>query len=642
MADELQTPAHRRLHPLSHTASRWTGGFWKQRFDACHRVGVAGMRQALESDGNGARLSNFRVAAGAEQGEHRGANWSDGDVCKFIETLAHLYGVTSDADLDAQMDAEIAHIAAAQEADGYVSTQIQLTDKARWTNIHHHELYNMGHLMTAACVHHQVTGKRSFLDIAIKLADYLHATFMPRPPELANFGFNPSNIMGLVDLARTTGDARYLDLAGVYVSNRGTKPTPMWQAMANQSAGTDQCQDRVPLRDETVASGHAVTATYLWAGATEVVSHTGESALREALERLFDDVAGKRSYVTGAVGAHHQGISRHGDKTHESFGFEYVLHNSTAYNETCANIGQAMWCRRMLALGGDAKYADFMELVLYNSMLSGSNLDGTKFCYTNPLRWYGEHQVLLSQDQRERQQVMKCYCCPPNVLRTVASVHQWAYATDGQGFWVHLFGDSEFVHAGFGLRQQTNYPWEGTIRFTITAAPGETVPLHVRIPAWADGATVTVGGTTTDAEAGAYYRLERVWQPGDEVTIELPLTPRLVAAHPRVEEARGQVAVARGPLIYCLEGVDLPDGVAWHEVALPLDIEFEPVHEPDLLGGVTVLEAEAIRVVLSPDDGRLYRAIEEVEYLAVPLRLIPYYAWNNRGVTEMTVWLPMA
>jgi len=642
MADDLQTPAHRRLHPLPHTASRWTGGFWKRRFDACQKVGLAGMREALESDGNGARLSNFRIAGRAESGEHKGAFWSDGDVCKFIETMAHVYGVTGDPALDTQMDAEIAHIAAAQDADGYVSTQVQLTDKERWTNIHHHELYNMGHLMTAACVHHQVTGKRSFLDIAIRLADYLHATFMPRPPELANFGFNPSNIMGLVDLARTTGDGRYLDLASVYVSNRGSKPTPGWQVAGHQSAGTDQCQDRVPLRDETVASGHAVTATYLWAGATDVVSHTGEPALREALERLFADVAGKRSYVTGAVGAHHQGISRHNDKTHESFGFDYVLHNSTAYNETCANIGQAMWCRRMLALAGEARYADFMETVLYNSMLSGSNRDGTRFCYTNPLRWYGDRQILLSQDQRERQQVMKCYCCPPNVLRTVASVHQWAYSTDGEGFWVHLFGDSEFVHHGFGLRQQTNYPWDGTVTMTVTGAPADPVPLHVRIPAWADGATVTVAGETAEAEAGTYHAMERIWQSGDEVVVELPMTPRLLAAHPRLEEARNQVAVARGPLIYCLEGVDLPDGVAWHEVALPLEIQFEAVHEPDLLGGVTVLEANAIRVVMTPDEGRLYRTVDEVEYLELPLRLIPYYAWNNRGVTEMTVWLPIA
>jgi len=319
-----------------------------------------------------------------------------------------------------------------------------------------------------------------------------------------------------------------------------------------------------------------------------------------------------------------------------------VLHNSTAYNETCANIGQAMWCRRMLALTSEVKYADFMETVLYNSMLSGSNLDGTKFCYTNPLRWYGESQVLLSQDQLQRQQVMKCYCCPPNVLRTIASLHQWAYATDGQGVWVHLYGDSELVHQGFGLRQTADYPWDGTITLTVTGAPSEAVPLHLRIPGWADGATVTVAGETTAAEAGTYHAIDRVWQPGETVVLELPLAPRLLAAHPRLEEARNQVAVARGPLVYCLEAVDLPDDVPLHEVALPLDIQFDAVHEPDLLGGVTVLEAEAIRVILSPDDGRLYRPIEEVEYLALPIRLIPYYAWNNRGVTEMSVWLPMA
>ena len=253
--------------------------------------------------------------------------------------------------------------------------------KERWQNVHHHELYNAGHCFTAAAVHCEATGKRNLLEVAVRLADYLCGVFLPTPPALANFGFNPSQIVGLVDLYRVTGERRYLELAGVFVSNRGSEPDPGFNGDLNQ--------DRVPLREETAAVGHAVTATYLWAGAADVYAETGETAVLDALERIWNDVVATKLYLTGAVGADHFSASIRNDPVHEAFGLPHDLPNATAYTETCANIGQGMWAWRMAALTGDARYGDVLEQVLYNSGLSGMSADGTRFCYTNPLRWYG-------------------------------------------------------------------------------------------------------------------------------------------------------------------------------------------------------------------------------------------------------------
>ena len=277
--------------------SRWTGGFWADRFELCQRTILPSMRRALEDPGNKARLAYFRVAAGLEEGAHEGTNWSDGDCYKWLEAMAHVYGVTRDPELDRQMDEVIGWIAGAQEPDGYLNTQITLDpSKQRWQNVQDHELYNVGHCFSAAAEHYEATGKRSLLEVAVKLADYLCGVFLPTPRVLANFGFNPSQIVGLVDLYRVTADRRCLELAGVFVSNRGSAPDP--------GVNGDQNQDRVPLREETAAVGHAVTATYLWAGAADVYAETGE-ALLEALERIWDDLVSTKLYVTVAVGAHH-------------------------------------------------------------------------------------------------------------------------------------------------------------------------------------------------------------------------------------------------------------------------------------------------------------------------------------------------
>jgi DUF1680 family protein len=495
----------------------------------------------------------------------------------------------------------------------------------------------MGHLMTAAHVHHRVTGKDSFLNIAVKLCDYLYDLFQPRPPELALYGWNPSNIMGLVDIYHSTGDSRYLELAGIFVDMRGSKP-----------GGTDQNQNRVPLGRETEAVGHAVTATYLYCGATDVYAETGDKELLEALERIWNDVVYRKMYITGGVGPIHNGTSIRNDPVHEAFDMEYHLHNSTAYNETCADIGNTMWNWRMFQIAGEAKYADIMERGLYNIMLSGVSIDGKRFFYTNPLRWYGKEHHLLSQDALQRWHTSRCYCCPPQVARSIARLHEWAYSISDEAAWVNIYGGSKLETtlsdgSSLKLTQETLYPWDGHIEITVQEAPSQAFALMLRIPAWANGAEIKINGEETDTavEAATYVALKREWSAGDQVELTLPMEARLIKANPKVEEVRNQVAIVRGPVVYCLESVDLPDGVRISEIHIPRDIHFTSWYDKELLGGVTVLEGEACRIPEGDWSGKLYQDLSDSPKESVKITLIPYYAWANRGICEMTVWMPL-
>jgi DUF1680 family protein len=609
------------------------------------------MREALLDPSNSARLDNFRVGAGLEEGEHRGTNWSDGDCYKWLEAMAHMYAQTKDAVVDAEMDYWIGLIAATQEPDGYINTQIQLNpQKKRWDQRIHHELYNLGHLMTAAAVHYQATAKRNFLDVACKAADYLYLVFQPRPRELAHYGFNPSNIMGCVDLYRVTGEPRYLELAGIFVDMRGSEPWPppgSGRVWADDPNPGDQTQDRVPLRKETEAVGHAVTAAYLYCGAADVAAETGEEELIAALDRIWQDVVRHKLYVTGAIGAYHHGVSIRGDKVHEAFGRRFELPSSTAYAETCANIGQAMWARRLLALHGDVEYADEMERVLYNSALSSMDLNGRRFCYCNPLARLGPDVPLLNHDTPERWRTHTCYCCPPQVARTLASLQEWAYGWSGEGLWVHLYGSSEvgveIPNLGtITLSVETDYPWDGTIRVTVVQAPEAQATLRLRVPQWAAGATVSINdGPAEPAPAGQYVVLRRAWKAGDTVTLVLPLRVRAIISHPYVEETHNHVALMRGPVVYCLEAADLPEGVPIHEAHVPRGATWTVRYDPHLLGGIHVLDTEGLRWREPDWNDRLYAELPSANPEPLPLRLIPYYAWLNRGNQQMRVWLPL-
>ncbi|MFQ6098828.1 MAG: glycoside hydrolase family 127 protein, partial [Armatimonadota bacterium] len=605
---------HCRLRSADLRWVRWTRGFWADRFRQCAEVTLPHLWDLLADPSRGHALANLRIAAGLEEGEFAGTHWQDEWVYKWLEAAASIYAHTADPELDRRMDEIISIIERAQEPDGYIATQTTVRGWPRFQEIIHHELYVMGHLITAACLHHRITGKDNFLQIARRAGDCIYRTFKSRDPALAHFPFNPTIIMASVELYRTTGDPTYLDMANLFVDMRASAP-----------GGTDQNQDFVPLREETEVVGHAVLFTYLYAGAADVYMETGDRSILNALERLWHDLTEKKMYLTGGCCAVHRGLSirwRDGRATaafdvHEAAGAEYELPNSTAYNETCAQIGDMMWNWRMLAISGDARYADVMERSWYNSILPGIGLDGASWFYTNVLRWYGEDHRLLSQDAHERfQPGMTHICCPSNLLRTIAELHGYFYSTSDEGLWVHHYGGNTFdgsLRDGtrMTLTQETDYPWEGRVLMTVEPAEPTEFALMLRIPEWAEGATLSVNGRAPDvaAQPATYAQMRRTWSPGDTIELTLPMPPRLIEAHPKVEALRGQVAVMRGPVVYCLESPDLPEGVRVSEVRVPRGVQWTVRHDPALLHGVTVVEGRVRREPEGDWTGKLYRPL---------------------------------
>ncbi|HIE27421.1 TPA: glycoside hydrolase family 127 protein, partial [Candidatus Poribacteria bacterium] len=406
--------------------------------------------------------------------------------------------------------------------------------------------------------------------------------------------------------------------------------------------------------------GHAVLFTYLYAGAADAYMETGDRSLLEALERLWRNLTEKKMYLTGGVCAIHRALSIRWEGSgrwptsahdvHEAAGPAYELPNATAYNETCAQIGNTMWSWRMLAITGEARYADVMEQSLYNSILSGIGLDGASWFYSNVLRWYGKKHLLLSNDAYERfQPGLRNICCPSNLLRTIAESHGYFYSISDEGLWVNHYGGNVFegiLADGTPVKvtQETDYPWDGEIHLNIEVHQPKEFSLMLRIPNWTEDAQVHVNGQSIDVEAqlSTYAPISRIWSAGDEVRLALPMTPRLMEAHPKVEHLRGQVAVMRGPIVYCLESVDLPEGVHASEIHIPSNIQWTVRHDSELLGGVTILEGEARRIPQGDWTGKLYRPRKHTSGERLNIRLIPYYAWANRGISEMTVWMPLA
>ncbi|MBN1509178.1 MAG: glycoside hydrolase family 127 protein [Sedimentisphaerales bacterium] len=627
----------------------WTDGFWAERFDLCHKVMVPNMWRLLEDSEISHAYDNFLVAAGLKEGRHRGPKWHDGDFYKWLEAAAFVYGMTHDEALDQQMDEIIAVLGKVQREDGYIHTPVIIEARNRGPEAREFrdrldfETYNMGHLMTCACIHYRATGKKSLLTIAQRATDYLYGMYKKSPQTLANNAICPSHYMGVVEMYRTVRDPRYLELARGLIKVRD-----------RVTDGTDHNQDRTPFRQQTKAVGHAVRANYLYAGVADVYAETGDRSLLDPLETLWRDVACRKMYVTGATGALYDGASPDGSKdhsaiqlVHQAYGRDYQLPNVTAYNESCATIGFAMWNWRMLGITGQARFADTLEQVLYNGLLSTISLDGKKFLYRNTLCQVDDLPFELRWSHR-REPYISCFCCPPNIVRTIAEVAAYAYSLSDNGVWVNLYGSnmlSTRLPDGSTVRlaQRTDYPWDGTVRITIGEAPTTEFSVFLRVPGWTRDAAVRVNGQPVgrSLEPGRYYEMKRRWSQGDRVELILPMTTELIEAHPLVEEARNQVAVRRGPVVYCLESADLPAGVGIQEVALSPAADFSNQFDPDLLGGITVLAGQAQHLAGGDWGSALYREISREPPKPADIRLIPYYAWGNRGDSEMTVWIPL-
>ena len=634
---------HVKMESTGLDAVKWTEGFWADRFDNCHRVMVPNMWDLLSDPSIMHARQNFLIAAGIEEGEHVGTNWIDGDTYKWLEAVAYVYAATRDEKLDQLMDEVTDLIGKAQEPDGYINTQMTIPGKKRFQNIRDHETYNMGHLMTAGCVHYRATGKTSLLGIARKAGDCLYDTFMHTGKHFIGY----SSIMGLVELYRTTGEQKYLILANHFINMQGTGNVAYRRNHLNDGRGTDLKQDRVPLREETEAAGHSVRGNYLYCGATDVYSATGDKELLDALERIWRDVRYHKMYITGASTPIQRDVSRAGDKVHEAFGRkEYNLPNANAYNETCANVGSAMWNWRMLNVTGKACYADMAEWILYNSALSAIGLDGKHFFYTNVLR---RREEIPPPRKATRWAHQMGFCCPPNIVRTIAKVHSWAYSVSDRAVWVNFYGgnilNTELPDGSrIELHQETDYPWDGKVKIKVGGPGKKRYAVMLRIPGWVNNPTCTVNGQLVEAklQPGTYAELSRTWEPGDVIVLELPMPVRLIEANPKVEQCLNQVAVKRGPVVYCLESPDLPEGIRVSEVMIPAGIKFSPDYQGSFLSGVTVFRGEAFHCPEGDREQKLYMAAGAPHLESINIRLIPYYAWANRGISEMTVWMPVA
>ena len=628
---------------------KWTEGFWADKFKICEESMVPYMGKLLCGD-TGHALNNFKIAAGMKEGEHQGMRWHDGDFYKWLEAAMYIYAQNGDKKLLQEIDGHIEIIGKAQQEDGYLQTQAQLRDDIeRFSNRRNHEMYNSGHLYTSACIHHRITGQNNFLDIAIKHADLLYTIFYPETKHFGRFGFNQTQIMGLVELYRTTQNKKYLKLAERFINRRGKFEIEHQQTTMGYPIG-DMVQERTPIRESNEAVGHAVLALYYYAGAADVYSETGEQALMDALDRLWENVTYKKMYITGAVGQAHYGISTKGDKIQEGFLDAYMMPNTTAYNETCANICNSMFNYRMLGVHGQSKYADIMELVLYNSALSGISLEGKDYFYANPLRMiHGARDyenVPEGTDMPQREPYLPCFCCPPNLVRTIAKVSGWAYSLSENGITVNLYGGNQLetkLLDGSNIRlfQTTNYPWEGSVTIKLQECKKTPFEISLRIPGWAEGTKVLINGKDAGIKivAGTFAKIKRQWKKGDAISIDFPMEVTFVEGHPRIEEVRNQVAIQRGPVVYCVESPDLPKETEITNVYISGNDKLTPTHRPDFLGGVTTINAN---VLLRKDKGEgMYRKIKQPEWQSINTQLVPYYAWSNRGKAEMTVFMPV-
>jgi DUF1680 family protein len=611
------------LRPLGSTGVRLGDGLLGERQRINREVTLLHGAQELENAGT---FENFRIAAGLSQGSRRGMVFSDSDVYKWLEALAWEIGREPSEQLAGLAADAIALVGATQQPDGYLNTWCQINDAAwRWTDLEMgHELYCGGHLIQAGVAFARATGDEALLGIARRFADLIDDVFR-LGPQTGTDG-HPEIEAALVELYRQTGEARYLELAQTLTDRRGRGQ------FAQGRFAPEYYQDAAPLRESRSISGHAVRALYLLSGATDLYMETGDAGLLAAALAQWDDLSSAKMYLTGGVGSRHSG---------EAIGEPHELPPDRAYCETCAAIASIMWNWRLLLATGEARFAELIERTLYNGFLSGISIDGQKFFYVNPLQSRGGFAP--------RTPWHPVGCCPPNVMRLLASVHQYIATTDSSGIQLHQYSASaiDAVDAGGGsvsLRVRTEYPWKGRVEVEVERSDGHEWTLALRIPAWASGATVD----GAPVAPGDYTRLTRQWRAGDRVELVLDLSPRLTAPNPRIDAVRGCLAIERGPLVYCVERADLPEAVDLADVRLDATAGLSDVGP--VIKGLAGVPGVRVQATVEGLDGwkqTEYRDVREVPAAESPagsvaLLAIPYFAWANRGTGTMRVWIPDA
>ncbi|WP_080832972.1 glycoside hydrolase family 127 protein [Cohnella massiliensis] len=638
--------------------------FWNEYTELVRQTVIPYQWEALNDRVEGAAPSyairNFRIAAGLEEGEFGGMVFQDSDLAKWLEAVGYSLASRPDPELERIADDAIDLIGAAQLENGYLNTYFTIKEPdKKWTNLHDaHELYCAGHLIEAAVAYYRGTGKRKLLDIARRLADHIDEVFGIGPGKLRGYCGHQEIELALVKLYEATGEDRYLRLSRYFIDERGQAPnyfaeewerrgrTSHWVQGTTSPPDLEYNQSHLPVREQTVAVGHAVRAVYMYAAMADLARLAGDERLREACGKLWKNVTEKQMYVTGGIGSTHHG---------EAFSFDYDLPNDTAYAETCASIGLVFFARRMLLLEARSEYADTMERALYNNVLGSMSRDGKHFFYVNPLEVWPDASVRNPGKRHVkpvRQRWFGCACCPPNVARLLSSLNEYIYTADRKRntVYAHLYIGSEArfeLDAGpVKLKMSSELPWSGKVSFEVlpeSNAPAKFA-LALRVPGWCAGArpALTVNGKPADyrTERG-YAFVEREWSQGDAVGWELPLETQLLFAHPLMRANAGKAAFQRGPLVYCLEEAD--NGAPLASLALAAEPNLAERFEAGPLGGAVVIEADgtAIEGAGWPEDSAPYLPLRP-RVKAARLKAVPYYLWGNREPGEMAVWIRTA
>jgi DUF1680 family protein len=621
---------------LDKRAVRFTDGFWVERQALNHIVSLKHAYAMLKEAGN---LHNLQMAAGLESGSYRGMNFADENVYKWLEALGWELGRAPDDQLQRLADEVLSLVSAAQQPDGYLNSYYQTVEPDRkWSDLDFgHELYCAGHLIQAAIAFKRAVDDERLLEVACRFVDHIETVFGPGKREEACG--HPEIEMALVELSRLTGEKRYLSLAQFFVDQRGKGK--MRGIGAN---GPAYHQDHAPVRQAEGVTGHTVRQMYLASAVADLYMESGEQALLETSQRLWNDMTGGKMYITGGVGSRYDG---------EAFGESYELPPDQCYCETCAAIGNFFWNWRMSLITGESRYADLMERLLYNGILSSPSLDGTGFFYVNPLMLRDGKYVRLSSNPDQartnagRPKWHSVSCCPPNVMRLLASLSNYVATQNETGVQIHQYSTMEIATPDAKLTVETDYPWDGRVKITLTESRDKPWTLTLRVPGWCQSFELNINGQNVNSSLQkGYVTIGRMWHTEDVVELNLAMPSFLVEADPRVDSMRGCVAIQRGPLVYCVEEHDQEPGVNLLDVRLDPSAEFTSRWQDNLLGGVVTLQGNGYQMDRSRwSTNGLYcpLVLENKNHISdrkVKLTAIPYYAWGNRGLKSMRVWIP--
>lgn len=649
MLTDTRNSKNKLVYPLEWDSVKWTGGLWNEVTHSIETNTISHIEKMFKDTNISHVIDNFLICSNQIDGDFGGTDFGDGDFYKWLEAAIYLAYKTNNIELQVKIEEYVEMIAKCQQDDGYISTKQIISERLtgrneRFDDINNFEVYNFGHLFTTACIHHRITGKDTMLNIAKRAADYLETMYNKciETGEVKT-AVCPSHYMGLVELYRTTKEIKYLNLAKLTIELRD-----------HVSDGSYDNQDKLPLKSHDKIMGHAVRANYLYAGVADLCIEEKDDEYLEMLERVWTNLVNSKLYITGGCGALYNGVAPYGNyfddaKVHQAYGYEYQLPNVTAYNETCASIGLVLWAYRMFQLNPKAEYFNIIERAMLNVNLAAINLKGDKFFYENMLRRVNSLDYELVWPLT-RKGYIESFCCPPNLTRLLSESSEYAYLQSDDGLWIGLYGESSAdikLKNGteFHVEQSTNYPYEGEVKLKLSDIKGkEDFKINIRIPDWLSSGEIQYGDHRFAITADIANSYLPVIVPANtktyEINVMFEMPVRNTIAHSKVEEACNQVAIEKGPLVYCFEANDY-EGDTIDECLIDPECNWQDKWIE--IDGRKILAIEGINYQNEYcTSEQLYTNLGKQEVKLSKLKLIPYYAWDNRGFGEMRVWLPLA